>query len=66
MKWILIKYKKKKEFQISVKVFLKNIEPFYQIIPEDFDGDCIAKEGIESKEVDFSKLLNNLDISISK
>jgi hypothetical protein len=45
-------------------VFLKNIEPFYQIIPQDFDGDFIAKEGIESKEADFSKLLNNLDISI--
>jgi hypothetical protein len=57
---------KKKEYQINVKVFHKNIEPFYQIIPEDFDGDYIAKEGIESKEADFTKLLSSLDISISK
>jgi hypothetical protein len=57
---------KKKEFQPSVKVFHKNIEPFYQIIPEDFDVNFIAKEGIESKEADFSKLLSSLDISISK
>lgn len=49
-----------------MNVFHKNIEPFYQIIPEDFDGDFIDKEGIESKEADFSKLLSSLDISISK
>ena len=47
-------------------MFRKNIKPFYQIIPEDFDGDFLSKEGIESKEADFFKLLNSLDISISK
>ena len=57
---------KKKGCQISVKVFHKNIEPFYQIIPDDFDGDFNVKEGIESKEADFSKKLNCFDISISK
>ena len=57
---------KKKECQNNMKTFHKNIEPFYQIIPEDFDGGFIAKEGIESKEADFSKKLNCFDISISK
>ena len=57
---------KKKEFQNTVKVFHKKIEPFYQIIPEDFDQVFIAKDEIESNEADFYKKLSDFNMLISK
>ena len=56
----------KKKCQITVQAFHKNIEPFYQIIPEDFDQIFIDKNEIESKEDDFYNKLSDFDILISK